>query len=89
MHLLCWPLRWPCGSGGTVPSASPSTAGLGICPKLRGNSPSSQEKGATDGAEAASFAPPQLTSSRKKVTTDDAEAPRHRRVIPTCLVIIM
>jgi hypothetical protein len=30
MHLLCWPFRWPCGSGGAVPSALPSTAGLGL-----------------------------------------------------------
>ena len=29
MHLLREPFRWPWGSGGTVPSASPSTAGLG------------------------------------------------------------
>ena len=30
MHLLREPFRWPCGSGSTVPSASPSTAGLGL-----------------------------------------------------------
>ena len=30
MQLIRWPFRWPCGSGGTVPSASPSTAGLGL-----------------------------------------------------------
>ncbi len=33
MQLICWPFRWPCGSGGTVPSASPSAAGLGL-PKM-------------------------------------------------------
>ena len=30
LNLLREPFRWPCGSGGTVPSASPSTAGLGL-----------------------------------------------------------
>jgi hypothetical protein len=30
MDLLRWPFRWPCGSGGRVPSASPSMAGLGL-----------------------------------------------------------
>ncbi len=30
MQLIRWPLRWPCGSEGTVPSASPSEAGLGL-----------------------------------------------------------
>jgi len=28
MDLLREPFRWPCGSGGMVPSTSPSTAGL-------------------------------------------------------------
>ena len=30
MQLIRWPFRWPCGSGGKVPSASSSTAGLGL-----------------------------------------------------------
>jgi hypothetical protein len=30
MQLIRWPFPWPCGSDGTVPSASPSTAGLGL-----------------------------------------------------------
>jgi len=30
MNLLHEPLLWPCGSSGTVPSASPSTEGLGL-----------------------------------------------------------
>jgi len=30
MQLILCPFRWPCGSEGTVPSASTSTAGLGL-----------------------------------------------------------
>ncbi len=30
MQVIRWLFRWPCGSGGAVPSASPSTAGLGL-----------------------------------------------------------
>ena len=33
MHLPCCPFWWLCRSGGTAPSASPSTAGLGL-PKM-------------------------------------------------------
>ena len=63
--------------------------------QCRGASSSLQEQGAaTDGAEAPSFAPAQSTSSRERVTTDDAEAPCHRRAIrgrptaPDDLVIV-
>ncbi len=50
--------------------------------QYQGASSSLREQGpATNGAEAPSFAPAQSTSLRKRVTTDDAEAPRHRRAI--------
>ena len=50
--------------------------------QYRGASSSSREQGAaTDGAEAPSFTLAQSTSSRERVTTDDAQAPRHRRAI--------
>ena len=45
----------------------------------------------TNSAEAQSFSPAQLTSSHERVTTDDAEAPRHRYGRPTAadnLVIV-
>ena len=57
--------------------------------QCQGASSSLREQGAaTDGAEAPSFAPAQLTSSPERVTTDDADAPHHRRAIrgrPTAL----
>ena len=50
--------------------------------QCRGASSSLQEQGAaTDGAKAPSFVPAQSTSSRERVTTDDAEAPCHRHAI--------
>ena len=50
--------------------------------QCRGASSSSREQGAaTDGAEAPSFMPAQSTSSRERVTTDDAQAPCHHRAI--------
>ena len=67
--------------------------------QCRGASSSSREQGAaTDGAEAPSFVPLQSTSSRtssrERVTPDDAKAPRHCRAIrdrptaPDDLVIV-
>ena len=63
--------------------------------QCQGTSSSAREQGAViDGAEAPSFAPAQPTSSRERVTTDDAEAPHHRcaiRGLPTApddLVIV-
>jgi len=50
--------------------------------QCRGASSSLLEQGAaTDGAEAPSFVPAQSTSSSERVTTDDADAPHHRRGI--------
>jgi hypothetical protein len=39
MYLLRWSFRWPCGSGDTMPSSSPSMAGLDHMPPLVEYSP--------------------------------------------------
>ena len=64
--------------------------------QCRGASSSLQEQeAATNGAKEPSFAPAQSTSSRERVTTDDAEAPHNRRAIrgrptaPDDLVIVV
>jgi len=64
-----------------APIEAPSSALPGVR-QCRGASSSLQEQGAaTDGAKAPSFVPAQLTSSRERVTTDDAKAPCHRRAL--------